>query len=79
LRPGINKRHPSSICGYPPTGTFDVCTTPEDRKKALATIPKVAHPRKDPIYGAKGPLMQTWRIQRQTGKKRRAPVRARTH
>jgi hypothetical protein len=31
--------------------------------------------------GAKGPLMRTWRkpIQRQTGKKRRAPFRARAH
>jgi uncharacterized protein YjlB len=50
------------VGAYPPTGKFDVCTTLEDRKKALVTIPKVAHPRKDPVYGAKGPLMRTWRI-----------------
>jgi uncharacterized protein YjlB len=69
------------VGAYPPTGTFDICTTPEDRKKALVTIPKVAHPRKDPVYGAKGPLMRTWRkpIHRQSTKKRRAPVRARAH
>jgi uncharacterized protein YjlB len=69
------------VGAYPPSGTFDICTTPEDRKKALVTIPKVAHPRKDPVYGAKGPLMRTWRkpIHRQSTKKRRAPVRARAH
>ena len=41
----------------------------------------IAHPRKDPVYGAKGPLMRTWRkpIHRQSTKKRRAPVRARAH
>jgi hypothetical protein len=69
------------VGAYPPTRTFDICTTPEDRKKALVTIPKVAHPREDPVYGAKGPLMRTWRkpIHRQSTKKRRAPVRARAH
>jgi uncharacterized protein YjlB len=69
------------VGAYPPTGTFDICRTLEDRKKALVTIPKVAHPSKDPVYGAKGPLMRIWRkpIQRQTTKKRRAPVHARAH
>jgi uncharacterized protein YjlB len=64
------------VGAYPPAGKFDVCTTPEDRKKALATIPKVAQPRKDPVYGAKGPLMRTWRKlrQRQTTSRRRARV-----
>jgi uncharacterized protein YjlB len=59
------------VGAYPPTGTFDICTTPEDRKKALVTIPLVAHPRKDPVYGAKGPLMRTWRkpIHRQSTKR----------
>jgi uncharacterized protein YjlB len=67
------------VGAYPPTGKFDVCTTPEDRKKALVTIPKVAHPHKDPVYVAKGPLMRTWRKlrQRQTTSGRRAPVHAR--
>jgi uncharacterized protein YjlB len=70
------------VGAYPPTGTFDICTTSEDRKKALVTIPKVARPRKDPVYGTKGPLMRTWRkpIQRtqRQNKKRRAPADART-
>ena len=49
------------VGAYPPAGTLDVCTTLEDHKKALVTVPKVARPRKDPVYGAKGPLMRTWR------------------
>jgi uncharacterized protein YjlB len=49
------------VGAYPPTGTFDVCKKPEDRKKALVTIPKVARPRTDPLYGIKGPVMRTWR------------------
>jgi uncharacterized protein YjlB len=28
------------IGAYPPSGTYDECTSPADRKKALATIPK---------------------------------------
>lgn len=53
------------VGAYPPAGTFGICTTSDDRKKALVTIPKVAHPRKDPVYGSKGPLMRTWRKPRQ--------------
>jgi uncharacterized protein YjlB len=69
------------VGAYPPTGKFDVCTTPEDRKKALVTIPKVAHPRKDPVHGAKGPLMPTWRkpAKRKTTLGRRASHRAHAH
>jgi uncharacterized protein YjlB len=69
------------VGAYPPTGKFDVCTTPEDRRKALVTIPKVAHPRKDPVYGAKGSLMRIWRKlrQRQTTSRRRAQVHTRAH
>jgi uncharacterized protein YjlB len=32
------------VGAYPPTGKFDVCKTAADHKKALVTIPKVAHP-----------------------------------
>jgi uncharacterized protein YjlB len=60
------------VGAYPPTGTYDECTSIEDRKRALTTIPKVVHPRKDPIYGAKGPLRRTWSElnQRRTKKSR---------
>jgi hypothetical protein len=45
----------------PSSGTYDVCTSQEDRMKALSAIPKLEPPRKDPVYGAGGPLMRAWR------------------
>jgi PAP2 superfamily len=47
--------------GYAPTGTHDECTTVEGRPRALNTIPKVALPRKDPVYGISGPLSKLWK------------------
>jgi uncharacterized protein YjlB len=49
------------IGAYPPTGTYDECTTVEDRSRALKTIPKVPVPRKDPVYGSGGPLSKLWK------------------
>jgi uncharacterized protein YjlB len=49
------------IGAYPPTGTYDECTTAGDRQRALKTIPKVPLPRKDPVYGAGGPLSKLWK------------------
>jgi uncharacterized protein YjlB len=49
------------VGAYPPSGTYDECTKSEDHRKALKAIPKVARPRKDPVYGAKGPLMSAWK------------------
>jgi uncharacterized protein YjlB len=48
------------VGAYPLSGTYDECTKSEDHRKALKTIPKVARPRKDPVFGAKGPLMTKW-------------------
>jgi uncharacterized protein YjlB len=48
------------VGAYPPTGTYDLCTRSEDHARALKTIPKTAKPRKDPVYGAKGPLIGAW-------------------
>jgi uncharacterized protein YjlB len=48
------------IGAYPPSGTYDLCTTSEDHERALKTIPKVARPRKDPVYGRRGPLQKLW-------------------
>ena len=59
------------IGAYPPAGSYDECTTAKDHDRALKTIPKVAPPRKDPIYGAKGPLLKLWKKHRSG---RRAPV-----
>jgi uncharacterized protein YjlB len=49
------------VGAYPPSGTYDECTKSEDHRTALKTIPKVARPRKDPVYGARGPLMSAWK------------------
>ena len=48
------------VGAYPPTGTYDECTKSEDHRQALKTIPKVRRPRKDPVYGTKGPLLSEW-------------------
>ena len=58
------------VGAYPPTGTYDECTTAQDYERALKTIPKVPSPRKDPVYGADGPVLKLW-------KKRTKPSRRR--
>jgi uncharacterized protein YjlB len=45
----------------PPSGIYDECTKSEDHARALKTIPKVGRPRKDPVYGPKGPLLSAWK------------------
>jgi len=69
------------VGAYPPSGTYDVCTSQEDRRKALSAIPKVGPPRKDPVYGAGGPLMRAWRkpAQPMAKKPRGAPAQAGAH
>jgi uncharacterized protein YjlB len=49
------------VGAYPPSGSYDACTSAEDRKRALKTIPKVSRPRKDPVYGVSGPLRGLWK------------------
>jgi uncharacterized protein YjlB len=49
------------VGAYPPTGTYDECSSVADRKRALTSIPKTARPRKDPVYGKDGPLLKAWR------------------
>lgn len=49
------------VGAYPPSGTYDECTTSEHHDRALKTIPKVGRPRKDPVYGANGPLLSAWK------------------
>ena len=50
------------VGAYPPSGKYDECTTTsEDHERAVKTIRKVARPRKDPLYGARGPLVSQWR------------------
>jgi uncharacterized protein YjlB len=52
------------VGAYPSTGAYDLCRRPEDRDKALATIPKVARPRTDPVFGSRGSLLTAWKTQR---------------
>ncbi len=49
------------VGAYPPTRTYDVCTTVEDRVRAFKTIPKVGLPRRDPVYSTGGPLLKLWK------------------
>jgi uncharacterized protein YjlB len=50
------------VGAYPSAGTYDECRTlAEERDRARATIPKVATPRKDPVYGKDGPLLRAWK------------------
>jgi uncharacterized protein YjlB len=50
------------VGAYPASGSYDECrTSAAEHDRALTTIPKVALPRKDPVYGRDGPLMRLWR------------------
>jgi uncharacterized protein YjlB len=49
------------VGAYPPSGTYDECTKSEEHARALKSIPKVGRPRKDPVYGSKGPLLSAWK------------------
>ena len=49
------------VGAYPPSGTYDECTKSQEHARALKTIPKVGRPRKDPVYGSKGPLLIAWK------------------
>jgi uncharacterized protein YjlB len=49
------------VGAYPPSGTYDLCTTSEEHERARKTIPKVRRPRKDPVFGSRGPLMAAWK------------------
>jgi uncharacterized protein YjlB len=49
------------VGAYPPSGTYDVCTTSEDRNHALKTVRRVPRPRRDPLYGARDGLVGLWK------------------
>jgi uncharacterized protein YjlB len=52
------------VGAYPPYGTYDECiASPDEHRRALSRIPKVSRPRKDPVFGAQGPLLKLWKIQ----------------
>jgi uncharacterized protein YjlB len=50
------------VGAYPPRGRYDEYRGSEsEHARAVATIPKVAVPTTDPVYGADGPLRRIWR------------------
>ena len=50
------------VGAYPPDGTYDEYRgTAREHARAEKYIPEVALPRKDPVYGARGPLIALWR------------------
>jgi uncharacterized protein YjlB len=52
------------VGAYPPSGTYDLCTSSEDHRRAVNTISKVGRPRKDPVFGGRGPLLTLWKLAR---------------
>jgi uncharacterized protein YjlB len=49
------------VGAYPPDGTYDECSSSEDHAAEVKTIPETRKPRKDPVYGANGPLTALWK------------------
>ena len=55
-----------AVGAYPPSGTYDECgPSVEEHDRGVRTVGKVARPRKDPVFGSKGPLLQLWKKKRQ--------------
>ena len=49
------------VGAYPASGSYDECRpSAQNHKRAVNSIPKVAPPRRDPVYGAEGPLRRLW-------------------
>jgi uncharacterized protein YjlB len=54
-----------AVGAYPPSGTYDVCRpTAEEHERSVKSVEKVKRPRKDPVFGAKGPLLKLWKARR---------------
>jgi uncharacterized protein YjlB len=49
------------VGAYPKSGTYDECrASAEQCRRARVTIRKVARPRRDPVHGPRGPLVDMW-------------------
>lgn len=50
-----------AVGAYPASGTYDECgPTAEEHERGVKSVRKVARPRKDPVLGSKGPLIELW-------------------
>ncbi len=49
------------VGAYPGTRQYDECEPDDTDDKLRARIRRVPRPRKDPVYGADGPLLRSWR------------------
>ncbi|HEY0329223.1 MAG TPA: hypothetical protein VGC77_08990 [Rhodopseudomonas sp.] len=50
------------VGAYPPGDAMQVTRpTPDNRRRALQTIPQVRLPPCDPVFGENGPLLRLWR------------------
>jgi uncharacterized protein YjlB len=59
------------VGAYPPSGTYDECRgSTAEHERAMKTIPKVAPPKKDPVYGRAGALPHLWRAGSKPGRRR---------
>jgi len=60
------------VGAYPPSGTYDECRgTKAEHERAMKTIPKVARPKKDPVYGRAGALRDLWGAGSKPARRRR--------
>lgn len=59
----LDASHDYLVVGaYPPSGNYDEYRgKPEEHARARLSIPKVAIPKKDPVFGPGGPLTKLWR------------------
>jgi uncharacterized protein YjlB len=49
------------IGAYPPSGRLNLCRgSRAEHARAVNAIPVVPHPKADPVYGPRGPLVELW-------------------
>jgi uncharacterized protein YjlB len=55
------------VGAYPPSGAYDECrpsADAEEHQRRVKSVAKVKRPRKDPVFGAKGPILKMWKLKR---------------